>query len=437
MEPAHCFTDDEYTRDLEVHLVGGAVRDGLLGLVVKDRDWVVTGTTPELMVDRGFRPVGKDFPVFLHPVTHEEYALARTERNVGAGYHGFTWFADPTVTLEQDLARRDLTINAMAEDRRGKVIDPHQGQRDLARRELRHVSDAFAEDPVRVLRLARFAARFSDPPFTVHGSTLDLTRQMARSGEIASLVAERVWQELAAALPHPGFYRFIETLRDCDALAVILPEVDALFGVEQRPEHHPEIDSGVHTLLALQAAARLGASSIETFAVLTHDLGKALTPKGELPAHRGHERRGLAPINALCARLRVPAAYRQLALRVCEFHLLLHRLDELQPKTVLKLLENLDGFRNPEYVERFVRCCKADMQGRAGFETRPYPQANTLLDYRDAAAAVDSGVIASSVRNDAGSNAALGERIAAEIRRARVRAISIAKTAQRPAPSGG
>jgi len=423
------FPDDKYTRALTIHLVGGAVRDELLGHVVRDRDWVVTGSSPDDMLARGFRPVGKDFPVFLHPLTHEEYALARTERKVARGYQGFTFHADPTVTLEQDLARRDITINAMAWSKDGELIDPFGGVEDLKANRLRHVSDAFSEDPVRILRIARFAARFSDPRFIVADETRRLIAAMVVGGEAGALVAERVWQELAGALPHRGFYRFIEVLRETGALEAVLPEIDRLFGVVQDPQYHPEIDTGVHVLMSLQAAARLGASPIEAFAVLTHDLGKALTPANILPGHHGHERRGLEPVDALCSRLRVPGDYRDLALRVCEYHLQLHRLDEMKPGTILKLLLALDGFRNPHNVTRFALCCKADAQGRTGLENKPYPQADLLKRYLDAAAQVDSAAIAREVATGADPGEVPGEKIAEAIRRQRVAAIQASRAA--------
>ncbi|MGI9319139.1 MAG: multifunctional CCA addition/repair protein [bacterium] len=403
---------------MTVYLVGGAVRDQLLGHKVKDRDWVVTGTTPEEMIDLGFRPVGKDFPVFLHPETQEEYALARTERKTAPGYHGFEFFSDPSVTLEQDLLRRDLTLNAMAQDRNGKLIDPWGGHRDLDNRVLRHVSPAFAEDPVRILRVAKFAARFAAQDFKVADETLNLMQEMVAAGEANALVAERVWQEMDAALGYAGFRCFIEVLRDSDALAAILPELEALFGVPQPQKYHPEIDTGLHTLMVLEAAANMHASNKEMFAVLVHDLGKALTPKDQLPAHRHHEQRGKQPVAALCDRLRVPTAYRQLALKVCEFHLLMHRMPELKPATILKLLEALDGFRKPEEVRAFVTCCTADMRGRLGKEKEPYPQGEMLLAYFNAATNVDSGKIAGAL-----AEGASGERIKQAVRRARIDAI--------------
>ncbi len=404
---------------LTVYLVGGAVRDELLGLPVEDRDWVVVGATPDEMERRGFRPVGRDFPVFLHPRTNEEYALARTERKTAAGYHGFAFHAAPDVTLEEDLTRRDLTINAMARDTDGVLVDPMGGQADLEAGRLRHVSAAFSEDPVRVLRVARFAARFADRGFQVAGETRRKMRQMVDDGEVDALVPERIWQELAATLERPGASRFIEELRQCGALASVLPEVDALFGVPQPPRYHPEIDTGLHTQLSLDAADRAGLDATERFAVLVHDLGKALTPKAELPRHIGHEQRGLAPLNALCDRIRVPNPWRRLASAVCEFHLMLHRIESLKPATVLRMLEGLDAFRRPDIVEPFGRCCAADLRGRTGSENQEYPQAWRLARAFDAAGSVDAGAIAASVDEEGRD----GDRIAEAIRIARIEAI--------------
>lgn len=374
----------------KTYLVGGAVRDRLLGRPVRERDWVVVGASPEEMSARGFRPVGRDFPVFLHPETAEEYALARTERKTAPGYHGFTFHASSDVTLEQDLARRDLTVNAMAEDADGNLVDPFGGRADLEARLLRHVSPAFREDPVRILRLARFLSRFHHLGFRVADETLALCRTMVDDGEVDALVPERVWQELSRALMEPTPSAFVRLLRDCGALARVLPEVDALFGVPQRADYHPEVDSGVHTLMALDQAARLSGVLPVRFAALVHDLGKAVTPADILPSHREHERRGLPLVEAVCQRLRVPNACRELARLVTRHHLDCHRALELRPATVVKLLERLDAFRKPERLEGFVTACEADARGRAGFEERDYPQAAYLRAALDATRAVEA-----------------------------------------------
>ena len=359
-----------------VYLVGGAVRDRLLGRSGGDRDYVVVGATPQALLDAGFKPVGKDFPVFLHPDTAAEYALARTERKQGHGYHGFAFHAAPEVTLEQDLARRDLTINAMAEDARGRVIDPYDGRRDLAARLLRHVSPAFVEDPVRLLRVARFAARFAPLGFRVADETMALMRQVVASGEADHLVSERVWVETRKALAEPRPSAFVRVLRDSGALARLFPEVDALYGVPQRAEYHPEIDSGAHLELVLDMAARLAPDNDRVgFAALTHDLGKALTPRAEWPRHVGHEQRGLAPLRALCARLRIGAEHADLAAAACRYHLDAHRALELRPGTLLRLLEKLDAMRRPQRLHEFLLVCEADARGRLGKDAAPYPQA--------------------------------------------------------------
>jgi tRNA nucleotidyltransferase (CCA-adding enzyme) len=367
---------------MRIYLVGGAVRDRLLGLDGgdRDRDFVVVGATPEQMVESGFRPVGKDFPVFLHPQTGEEYALARTERKTAPGYRGFSFHADPGVTLEEDLARRDYTINAIAQDEAGALIDPHGGQRDLQARVLRHVSPAFAEDPVRILRGARFLARFAPLGFTVAPETLELMRAMVANGEVDHLVAERVWQELQRALAEPKPSACIGLLRECGALARLLPEVDALFGVPQRAEFHPEIDAGVHSRMVCDMAARLAPGNARIgFAALTHDLGKALTPASGLPAHINHEHTGLAPLQAVCDRYKVPADYRELAVIGCREHLNIHRFDELRPETVHDLIARCDGFRQPGRIHELAVLCEADKRGRLGCEEQPYPQAERLL----------------------------------------------------------
>lgn len=364
---------------MKTYLVGGAVRDRLLGLPVKDRDHVVVGATPEAMLRAGFKPVGKDFPVFLHPQTQEEYALARTERKTGRGYHGFAFDTDPTVTLEDDLRRRDLTINAIAQDDDGTLIDPFGGAADLRAGILRHVSPAFAEDPVRVLRVARFAARYAERGFRIAASTLELMRAMVRDGEVDHLVPERVWAETRKALAERAPSAFVRTLRDCGALARIMPEVDALYGVPQRAEFHPEIDTGVHTEMVLDVAARIApGDALIGWCALTHDLGKALTPTAELPSHRRHEQRGLAPLRALAARLKVPAEYAALAASVCRLHLLAHTAFELRPATVLELFERLDAFRQPKRLPQFLIACAADKRGRAGMAESDYPQARYI-----------------------------------------------------------
>lgn len=359
---------------MDIYLVGGAVRDELLGRHVTERDWVVVGAQPADLESLGYQPVGKDFPVFLHPETHEEYALARLERKVAPGYRGFVTEFSPDVTLEQDLARRDLTINAMAKDVAGAIVDPFGGRADLEQRVLRHVSPAFIEDPVRILRVARFIARFRSLGFTVAPDTLALMRRMVESGEVDALVAERVWRELSRALDEPTPRAAIELLRECGALRVVLPEIDALFGVPQRIEWHPEVDTGEHTLLALQVAAQRGASQAVRFAVLVHDLGKALTPRHEWPRHHGHETLGLTAIEALCARLRVPQEHRELGLLASRFHTHVHRALELRTSTLLELLEHCDAFRRPSRFAEFLEACECDARGRLGHADKPYPQ---------------------------------------------------------------
>lgn len=373
---------------MKVYRVGGAVRDQLLNYPSIETDWVVVGATVDDMLAQGFRQVGKDFPVFLHPGSNEEYALARTERKQGHGYHGFSVHADPSVTLEQDLQRRDLTINAMAEDDNGEIIDPYGGQRDLEHKVLRHVSPAFVEDPLRVLRVARFAARYHHLGFRIADETLALMTHIVAEGELAHLANERVWTEIQRALGERNPAVFISTLRQCRALAALLPEVDALFGVPQRAEYHPEIDTGIHTLLSLEQAVSMKASTAVRFAVLVHDLGKALTPADVLPRHIGHEQRGVAPVKALCKRLGVPSAYRDLAVLVCQWHLHAHRARELRGKTLLKLLGAANALRQPERFADFILACKADTRGRTGFEDKDYPQA----DYLRAVLATAQGV---------------------------------------------
>jgi tRNA nucleotidyltransferase (CCA-adding enzyme) len=376
---------------MQVYLVGGAVRDQLLGRPVVDRDWVVVGATPDEMIAAGFRPVGKDFPVFLHGQTKEEYALARTERKTGRGYHGFAFHADPGVTVEQDLERRDLTINAIARRDDGSLVDPFGGVDDIRTRTLRHVSAAFAEDPVRLLRVARFAARYAPLGFTVAADTMALMRRMVDDGEVDHLVPERVWTETRKALAEPRPSVFLRVLRDTGALRLLFPEVDALYGVPQRPEYHPEVDTGIHVQLVLDAAAALApGDALVGWCALTHDLGKALTPAHVLPRHVMHEQRGIEPVRALSARLKVPAEYAFMAEMVCKHHLNAHMAYELKPATILRLLDALGALRRPERLETFLLACTADKRGRAGSADAPYPQADFLRACRGAAAAVTS-----------------------------------------------
>ena len=364
---------------MEIYLVGGAVRDALLHLEPKERDWVVVGATAEDMLRQGYRQVGKDFPVFLHPKTQEEYALARTERKTRPGYTGFVVHADPNITLEQDLERRDLTINAIAQDTNGAHIDPFHGRADIEMRLLRHVSDAFTEDPVRILRVARFAARFRHLGFTVANETLELMVRMVTSGEVNALVKERVWQETERALGTANPQVFFEVLRDCGALKVIFPEVDNLWGVPQPERWHPEIDTGVHTMMVVRSAAILSQDVEIRFAALTHDLGKADTPKELWPRHRGHEDRSVVRLNELCDRLGVPKKFRELAILVAQHHGMIHRAFELKATTVLKILEQTDAFRRPRRFAQFLLACEADSRGRLGLEKQPYPQADWLM----------------------------------------------------------
>lgn len=360
---------------MHIYKVGGAVRDRLLGLDVSDIDWVVTGATAEQMIELGYRPVGADFPVFLHPKNQQEYALARTERKSGRGYGGFVFHASPEVTLEQDLIRRDLTINAMAEDDAGNLTDPWHGQRDLEARILRHVSPAFAEDPLRVLRVARFAARYANLGFTVAPETMELMRQLSESGELQALTAERSWKEISRALLEPQPQVFIEVLRACGALQELMPELNALFGVPQPAVHHPEIDSGVHTLSVLEQAARFAQPLTVRWACLLHDLGKGTTPPSEWPRHIAHEHRGLKLIEAVNQRFKVPKDCAELALLVGQYHTHGHRALELKPSTLLELLQSFDVYRRPQRFEEFVTCCEMDARGRLGLEDRAYPQA--------------------------------------------------------------
>ncbi|WIO74942.1 multifunctional CCA addition/repair protein [Porticoccaceae bacterium LTM1] len=363
---------------MKIYLVGGAVRDKLLGYPFHERDWVVVGGTPEELLEQGFKPVGNDFPVFLHPKTGEEYALARTERKTAPGYTGFHFHAAPDVTLEDDLERRDLTINAIAEDENGNLVDPYNGKRDIDNKILRHVSDAFAEDPLRVLRVARFAARYHHLGFTVAPETLALMQQLSAGNELQALTAERIWKETERALGERSPHIYIQVLRDCGALPVIFPEVDALFGVPQRADYHPEVDTGIHTLMSLQQAAKLTDDTAIRFAVLVHDLGKATTPSDVLPRHIDHESRGVPLVEALCDRIKVPNRHRELAVKVTNYHLLCHKALLLRPATLLKLAKNLDAFRRPDLVRDFVLCCEADARGRTGLEDRAYPSGKWL-----------------------------------------------------------
>lgn len=364
--------------DYQYYLVGGAVRDRLLGLAVKDRDWLVIGATPEVLLAQGFQQVGNDFPVFLHPESHEEYALARTERKQGVGYNGFICDFSPTVTLEQDLIRRDLTINAIAE-KEGKIFDPYSGVQDLQQRLLRHISPAFAEDPLRVLRVARFAARFHHLGFQIAPETVKLMKQMTACGELDHLTTERVWLETCKAFACENPQVYFEVLHQIGALAILFPEVDRLFGVPQPAQHHPEIDTGVHTLLVIQQAKSLAKQANDPtavlFSALCHDLGKALTPKDLLPKHHGHEQRGVEPTRQLANRLKISNEIKELALLTAEYHSHVHRAFELRPETIIKLFNRFDVWRKPQRFADFLRVCEADSKGRLGFEQRPYPQA--------------------------------------------------------------
>ena len=405
---------------MKAYVVGGAVRDGLLGEPVNDRDWVVTGASPQDMLDAGYLPVGKDFPVFLHPKTHEEYALARTERKTGPGYRGFEVYAAPDVTLEDDLVRRDLTINAIAQQEDGTLVDPYGGQRDLAAKVLRHVSEAFAEDPVRILRLARFAARW--PGFTVAPETTALMRQMVAAGEVDALVAERVWQELSRGLMERAPARMFEVLRSVGALARLMPEVDALFGVPQPPQHHPEIDTGVHTLMVLARCAETAQPLPVRYACLVHDLGKGTTRAEDLPRHIGHEGRGEKLIRHVNERLRVPVDCGELALLTAREHTNVHASEKLDAAAVLRLLERSDAFRRPERFLQMLAACECDATGRLGLEDKPYPQRARLAAALKTAQDVDTRTVSSQ----AIERGMKGPAIADAIRRARVEALAIA-----------
>ena len=381
---------------MEVYLVGGAVRDTLLNYPVVERDWVVVGELPETLLQQGYLQVGKDFPVFLHPQTKEEYALARTERKRGHGYTGFAVDCDPSVSLEEDLKRRDLTINAIAQDQDGTLIDPYNGQADLDKRVLRHVSEAFVEDPLRVLRTARFAARFAHLQFTVAPETLALMANIVEQGELAHLPPERVWVELEKALSERNPEVFVQVLRDCGALQKLLPELEALFVVPQPPEHHPEIDTGEHVLMALQQAVALSTDSAVRFAVLLHDLGKGTTPQAEWPRHIGHEERGAKLVTQVCERLRAPKRHSELARNTCLYHTHCHRALELRGKTILKLFNNTDALRRPDRFETFLLACEADARGRLGLEQRDYPQADYLRQALTAAQSISAAQFADS-----------------------------------------
>lgn len=401
---------------MKTYLVGGAVRDELLGYPVSERDWVVVGASPQELVDAGFRQVGKDFPVFLHPQTKEEYALARTERKSGRGYTGFAVHCAPEVTLEEDLLRRDLTVNAMARDTDGTIIDPYGGQSDLAARLLRHVSEAFVEDPLRVLRTARFAARYAHLGFRVAEETLALMSRIVAQGELAYLPAERVWVEMERALGERSPEAFIQVLRHCGALEALLPELAVLFGIPQNADYHPEIDTGTHVLMVLTQSAALLRDSRVAFAALVHDLGKGVTPAEILPSHRAHEHAGLPLVAAVCDRLKVPNAHRQLALSVCEYHLLVHRARELRGATLLKMLEATGALRDEERFEHFLIACEADSRGRLGFEDSSYPQADYLRRARSVALSVTAqGLRERGLEGEQGlEGKALGDAIRAE-----------------------
>lgn len=401
---------------MEIYLVGGAVRDQLLGFPVKERDWVVIGETPESMAKRGYRPVGKDFPVFLHPNSHEEYALARTERKTAPGYKGFTVHASPDVTLEQDLIRRDLTINAMAMTPEGRLIDPYGGQRDLKQRLFRHISPAFAEDPVRILRVARFAARYAHLGFTLAEETRVLMQTMVAAGEADHLVPERVWAELFKALNEKSPSAFFYALKDCAALETIFPEIHALFGVPQPEKYHPEIDTGIHALLCLEQAALFSSSAEVRFAALVHDLGKGITPKSDWPSHHGHETKGLPILEKMCGRLRVPNTFKSLALHVMQYHSHCHRAFELRASTLTDMLTALGAFKPNNKLPEFLLACEADAKGRTGLASKPYPQAGHVAGAAKAAASADT----SAILNGELKGAQIGE----AIRRLRIKAVS-------------
>lgn len=405
---------------MKTYLVGGSVRDELLGLTVKDHDYVVVGTTPEAMVQLGYRPVGKDFPVFLHPQTHEQYALARTERNVSRGYKGFEVYTSPKITLQEDLARRDLTINALAKDHEGNIIDPFNGIADLEAGILRHISPAFSEDPVRVLRTARFAARFG---FQVAPETLSLMKEMVHNGEVDALVPERVWQEMSRGLMEDHPSRMFYMLRECGALARIMPEVNVLFGVPQPPKHHPEIDTGVHVMMTIDYAASKNYSLPIRFATLTHDLGKGTTPPEEWPRHIGHEARSIQLTQDLCERIKIPKDERSLALLVAQYHGDVHRAAELKPSTIAKILQTVDAYRKPARFKEFLLACSCDFHGRPGYAQKPYPQSERLDNALSAANLVNAGEIAAALSQTELSSSELSMTINTKIREARIASI--------------
>jgi len=406
---------------MKTYLVGGAVRDKLLGLSVKDHDYVVVGSSPEEMLAKGFRPVGKDFPVFLHPKTHDEYALARTERKTAKGYHGFDFNTDKSVTLEDDLSRRDLTINAIAQDiESGEIVDPYNGQADIENRVLRHVSDAFKEDPVRILRIARFAARFADFGFTVNEETNLMMQEMVKNGEVDALVPERVWQELSKSLNETKPSEFVKVLRNCQALKSLFPEFDALFGVPQTEKWHPEIDTGIHCMMAMDQAASL--ENDTAFAVFNHDLGKGITPTTILPSHKGHESSGVSLVEAVCERLKVPSQHKKLAINVCRWHLHSHMAFELRAGTIHKLFQSTGAYQNAQQFDKYLQACQADARGRLGLENREYPQADYLRKCLKAADNID----VQELMNKGFS----GEKLGAQINSERINLIKSIKQSQ-------
>jgi tRNA nucleotidyltransferase (CCA-adding enzyme) len=402
---------------MKTYLVGGSVRDEILGLPVTDHDYVVVGSTPDEMVRQGYRPVGKDFPVFLHPKSQEQYALARTERKVSRGYKGFEIYTSPEVTLKEDLARRDLTVNAIAKDQDGNIIDPFAGVADLEAGVLRHISPAFTEDPVRVLRTARFAARFG---FRIAPETLALMNEMVHNGEVDALVPERVWQEFARGLMEKRPSRMFYALRECSALTRIMPEVDALFGVPQPIQHHPEVDTGVHVMMVIDYAASRNYSLPVRFASLTHDLGKGTTPPEEWPRHIGHEARSVKLVQDLCERIRAPNEVRDLALLVARYHGDVHRALELRPATIANMLQGVDAYRKPERFEEFLQACSCDFHGRPGYAEKPYPQAQRLRDAFEAAKTVDAGGIAAELARTVADPSRLPAEINVRVNEARV-----------------